>query len=98
MTKAFGLMLSAVQSRRRALASAMAQLPINLLGMAGGPLGLNAAAMDFMGENSHGNYGDFPMDFRDGKWRFNHKTWGENGMSNQLNLIWGKQPVIGDVM
>eukprot|EP00435_Cladocopium_sp_Y103_P006086 s2457_g1.t4 len=36
MPGAFGLMLSAVQSRRRALASAMAQLPINLLGMAGG--------------------------------------------------------------
>lgn len=36
MPGAFGLMLSAVSSRRRALASAMAQLPINLLGMAGG--------------------------------------------------------------
>ena len=34
-------MLCAVQTRRRPLASALAQLPINLLGMAGGPLGCN---------------------------------------------------------
>eukprot|EP00434_Breviolum_minutum_P040529 symbB.v1.2.036014.t1/scaffold4986.1/size32096/1 len=36
MPGAFGLMLCAVQTRRRPLASALAQLPINLLGMAGG--------------------------------------------------------------
>lgn len=36
MPGAFGLMLNAVYRARRPMASAMAQLPINLLGMAGG--------------------------------------------------------------
>eukprot|EP00913_Durusdinium_trenchii_P027252 g25567.t1 len=36
MPGAFGLMLGAVHGHRRPLASALAQLPINLLGMAGG--------------------------------------------------------------
>jgi hypothetical protein len=54
--KAFGLMLSAVKSRRRALASAMAQLPINLLGMAGGPLERTVKQPNSWGF-SHGKWG-----------------------------------------